>query len=165
MSRVSPYFSADLSGFGLTKGFVYSTEFFLNTIATGGWWVQAMTAVGLPGPSGATRQKFYGFHDLRRANASEMADATDARTAQTRMGHSDIRLTLQVYAHRSTVADRAAGDALGEHFFSGSRDGRGMESPFGAAVGDGTAPTRDYSEPESGFEPLTYALRVRCSTD
>ncbi len=130
------------------------------------FWLPAVKAVGLPGPIGATRQKHFGFHDLRRANSTAMVDAdVDPKTAQTRQGHSDIRLTLQVYAQKSTAADRAAGDALGEHFFGGSRDARGMESPLSPAVGDGNAPTREFLEPETRFELVTYALRVRCSTD
>jgi hypothetical protein len=36
-------------------------------------------------------------------------DDVDLRTAQTRLGHSDPRLTLAVYAQASTAADRAAG--------------------------------------------------------
>jgi DICT domain-containing protein len=55
-------------------------------------------------------------------------DDVDLRTAQTRLGHSDPRLTLAVYAQASTAADRAAADSLGAHFFGGSRDIRGMES-------------------------------------
>ncbi len=128
-------------------------------------WLPAVAKVRLPRPTRG-RQRFYGFHDLRRANSTAMSlGDIDPRTAQARMGHSDIRLTLQVYAQRSTAADRAAGDALGAHFFSGSRDGRGMESPLAAASGDDVAPTRDFPEPEVRVELTTYALRVRCSTD
>ena len=69
------------------------------------------------------------FHDLRRANATALVlDNVDLKTAQTRLGHSDPRLTLAVYAQASTAADRAAVDSLGAHFFGASRDIRGMES-------------------------------------
>jgi hypothetical protein len=32
------------------------------------------------------------------------------------MGHSDVRLTLAVYAQATDAADRSAADALGERF-------------------------------------------------
>jgi integrase len=68
------------------------------------------------------------FHDLRRANATALVlDNVDLKTAQTRLGHSDPRLTLAVYAQASTAADRAAAESLGAHFFGASRDDRGME--------------------------------------
>ena len=83
-------------------------------------WAPACAAAGL---SGLT------FHDLRRANATALVlDNVDLKTAQTRLGHSDPRLTLAVYAQASTAADRAAADSLGEHFFGVPRDIRGIES-------------------------------------
>ena len=49
-----------------------------------------------------------GFHDLRRANATALvAEGVDLKTAQTRMGHSDVRLTLAIYAQATTEADRS----------------------------------------------------------
>jgi integrase len=40
-----------------------------------------------------------GFHDLRRANATGLVLAgVDLKTAQTRLGHSDPRLTIGLYA-------------------------------------------------------------------
>jgi hypothetical protein len=57
------------------------------------------------------------FHDLRRANATALVlDGVDVKTAQTRLGHSDPRLTLAVYAQASTDADRAAAALLGLRF-------------------------------------------------
>jgi integrase len=68
-----------------------------------------------------------GFHDLRRANATGLVLAgVDLKTAQTRLGHSDPRLTLSVYAQATNDADRAAADALEAHFAVASRDIRGM---------------------------------------
>ena len=65
------------------------------------------------------------FHDLRRANATALVlDGVDLKTAQTRLGHSDPRLTLAVYAQATTEADRAAADALGRRFF----DARAMNA-------------------------------------
>jgi integrase len=58
------------------------------------------------------------FHDLRRANATALVlDGVDLKTAQTRLGHSDPRLTLGVYAQATSEADKAAADRLGERFF------------------------------------------------
>jgi integrase len=62
-----------------------------------------------------------GFHDLRRANATGLVLAgVDLKTAQTRLGHADPRLTIAVYAQATTEADKAAADALGD-WFSPSR--------------------------------------------
>ena len=53
-------------------------------------WVPACNATGLTGLR---------FHDLRHANATGLvADGVDVKTAQTRLGHSDPRLTLAIYA-------------------------------------------------------------------
>jgi len=83
-------------------------------------WLPATQDAGLPGLR---------FHDLRRANATAMVlDNVDLKTAQTRLGHSDPRLTLAVYAQASTAAERDAADRLGERFFDRPRDIRGMES-------------------------------------
>jgi len=40
----------------------------------------------------------------------------DLKTAQTRLGHSDPRLTLTVYAQPTTEAEKAAAAALHEWF-------------------------------------------------
>jgi integrase len=59
------------------------------------------------------------FHDLRRANATGLVlEGVDLKTAQTRLGHTDPRLTLAIYAQATTEADRAAADRLGERFFN-----------------------------------------------
>lgn len=69
------------------------------------------------------------FHDLRRANATGLVhEGVDLKTAQTRLGHTDPRLTLAIYAQATTEADRAAADALGERFLGRERrdTGRGL---------------------------------------
>jgi len=73
-----------------------------------------------------------GFHDLRRMAATALVlENVDLKTAQTRLGHSDPRLTLAVYAQATTEADRAAADVVGERFArgiaNGARDGRAMD--------------------------------------
>ena len=67
-------------------------------------WVPACSKVGLAD---------LGFHDLRRANATVLVrSGVDVKTAQTRLGHSDPRLTLGIYAQASTSADRDAAGRL-----------------------------------------------------
>ena len=71
-------------------------------------WMPAVETAGLSGLC---------FHDLRRANATAMVrDGVDLKTAQTRLGHSDPRLTLAVYAQATTEADRVAAERLGVRF-------------------------------------------------
>jgi integrase len=89
-------------------------------------WEPACDKAGLPS---------LGFHDLRRTNATIMVHlGVDVKTAQARLGHSDPRLTLSIYAQATTDADRAAADLLAE-LLDGSDDAhetdarheRGME--------------------------------------
>jgi integrase len=69
-------------------------------------WRPACKAVGLPE---------LGFHDLRRANATVLVSTgVDVKTAQTRLGHSDPRLTLAIYAQATTDGDRRAAQKLGD---------------------------------------------------
>lgn len=86
-------------------------------------WQPACAKVGLPE---------LGFHDLRRHNATTMVrNGVDVKTAQARLGHSDPRLTLGIYAQATTDADRAAADLLGDLLNVSdepSRDERGTES-------------------------------------
>lgn len=71
-------------------------------------WLSAVAAVGLRG---------VGFHDLRRANATAMVlDGVDVKTAQTRLGHADPRLTLTIYAQATSEGDRTAAERLGQRF-------------------------------------------------
>jgi integrase len=68
-------------------------------------WLPAVAECGLEGLT---------FHDLRRANATAMvAEGIDLKTAQTRFGHSDVRLTIGLYAQATAAADQAAASALG----------------------------------------------------
>lgn len=73
-----------------------------------------------------------GFHDLRRANATGMvAELVDVKTAQQRLGHSDVRMTLGLYAQAVAEADRRASDALAARFFG--LPARGDDSVSSAA--------------------------------
>ncbi len=68
-------------------------------------WEPAVKAAGLDGLN---------FHDLRRTNATVMvAEGVDVKTAQARLGHSDPRLTLAIYAQATTEGDRSAANKLG----------------------------------------------------
>jgi integrase len=73
-------------------------------------WKPACDAANLPS---------LGFHDLRRANATAMvASGVDIKTAQTRLGHSDPRMTLAIYAQATSQGDSDAATCLGEVFLS-----------------------------------------------
>ena len=63
------------------------------------------------------------FHSLRHLAATAMVvEGVDIRTAQHRLGHSDPRLLLNIYAHVSSDADRDAARRLGERFLTAERD-------------------------------------------
>lgn len=63
------------------------------------------------------------FHSLRHLAATAMVvEGVDIRTAQHRLGHSDPRLLLNIYAHVSSDADRDAARRLGERFLTDERD-------------------------------------------
>ncbi|HUP68571.1 MAG TPA: site-specific integrase [Acidimicrobiales bacterium] len=87
-------------------------------------WVPAVVGAGhyeeTPDPKrpGKTRKKpTLGFHDLRRANATGLvAEGVDLKTAQSRLGHSDPRLTLAVYAQATSEGDRRAAEQMGSRF-------------------------------------------------
>ncbi|MGD0747568.1 MAG: site-specific integrase [Acidimicrobiales bacterium] len=80
-------------------------------------WVPAVTVAGCEGA---------GFHDLRRLNATTLVvEGIDVKTAQTRLGHADPRVTLSIYASAPASVDRAAADVVGERFFGGDSDGDG----------------------------------------
>lgn len=58
------------------------------------------------------------FHDLRRAAATALVrDGVDLKTAQTRLGHSDPRLTLASTPRRLLKRPGVAAERLGQRFF------------------------------------------------
>jgi integrase len=70
------------------------------------------------------------FHDLRRANATVLvAEGVDIKMAQARLGHSDVRLTIGLYAQATSEGDRAASDALDRRFFPPVEETRAMDAP------------------------------------
>jgi len=51
-----------------------------------------------------------------------VVEGVDIRTAQHRLGHTDPRLLLNIYAHVSSDADRDAAHRLGEKFLPSEPD-------------------------------------------
>lgn len=89
-------------------------------------WVPACEQAGLAGLR---------FHDLRSLAATALvAVGTDVKTAQTRLGHSSSRMTLDIYARAATAADRAAADKVGT-FLRPSRTQRARPEPLGERPG------------------------------
>jgi hypothetical protein len=108
-----------------------------------------------------------GFHDVRRANATGLAaEGVVVKTAQTMLGHSEARLTLDVDAQSVAKQGEAAAEAMGARYL-GRR--RAMESSSDREPGLtgcsclGSPTWWSACEPERRIELLTYALRVRCS--
>lgn len=82
-------------------------------------WKPACRAAGLPGLK---------FHNLRDANITGMvAEGVDMKTAQTRAGHADSRVLLDVYAQATTEADRQAAERLADRFMRRTSDECGMD--------------------------------------
>lgn len=103
------------------------------------------------------------FHDLRRANATALvAEGVNLKTAQTRLGHSDPRLTLAVYAQATTEADRAAAERLADRLMrqdQGARaDGCAMNVPSDSAV---EPPDEPDNAVTSGFASREGGIRTR----
>lgn len=83
-------------------------------------WVPAVRCAKLDGLT---------FHSLRHAAATAwVAAGVDPRTAQHRLGHATPRLVLELYAHATTEADRAAADLMGSRLFGSS------ETPAARAI-------------------------------
>ena len=87
-------------------------------------WVPATFAIKRAG---------FQFHDLRRTNATALVQAgVDVKTAQERLGHSDPRLTIGLYAQVTNAGERDAAKRLGDRFRPGQstrvRRSRGMDA-------------------------------------
>lgn len=78
-------------------------------------WLPAVRAAGCEGA---------GLHDLRRLAATTLViEGVDVKTAQHRLGHSDPRRALAIYATAPQTADRAAAERLGRRSFPDSLGG------------------------------------------
>lgn len=107
-----------------------------------GWrrraWAPAVVASGFfteePDPKRPGRTRMaptLGFHDLRRANATAMIrDTVDIKTAQKRLGHSDPRLTLAVYAQTTIEGDEEAAARLRDRFMGSGRKVKRANQPM-----------------------------------
>ena len=98
-------------------------------------WYPAAVAAGVgrivrDDATGKERYVGLGFHDLRRANATGLvAEGVDVKTAQAVLGHTDARVTLDLYAQVVTEQHRKAVDAIGSRFLRPPpRGDRGAES-------------------------------------
>lgn len=84
---------------------------------------QLLTDEGGPWTSpsdGTARYEGAVFHDLRRTSATGLvAEGVDVKTAQARLGHSAVRLTLELYAQAVPAEERKAADALGRRLMTG----------------------------------------------
>jgi len=59
------------------------------------------------------------FHDLRHSCATAMLEAgVDPKTVQNRLGHADISMTMNIYAHCTQNMDRNAAQKLDDLFSS-----------------------------------------------
>ena len=88
-----------------------------------GCWV---TRTGAPWASaaedGVRRYEGAVFHDLRRTSATGLvAEGVDVKTAQARLGHSAVRLTLELYAQAVPAEERRAADLLSARLMPGLR--------------------------------------------
>jgi integrase len=57
-----------------------------------------------------------------------VAEGVDVKTAQARLGHSDPRLTLAVYAQATTEGDRSAAEKLGARLMRSANDDDSVSS-------------------------------------
>lgn len=107
--------AAHLARRGLTGA---DADAFMFTMPEGGpldyshwrrrYWLPAVRDADLPDLT---------FHDLRRAAATALViERVDMKTAQTRLGHADPRMTLALYAQASSDADRDAATRVGERY-------------------------------------------------
>lgn len=98
-------------------------------------WYPAAVAAGVgqmvkDDKTGKERYVGLGFHDLRRANATGLVAAgVDVKTTQAVLGHTDARVTLDLYAQVVTEQHRKALNVMGEMFLDQPPRGeRGAES-------------------------------------
>lgn len=79
---------------------------YINPCNFSRWWRKFTAANGFEGLC---------FHSLRHTQASLLlANGVDVKTVQTRLGHANASVTLNIYAHADPRNDRAAADMLGK---------------------------------------------------
>jgi len=123
-------------------------------------WIPALKVAGLD-----TATPRPGFHDLRRAVGTTLVSAgVNPKTAQTRLGHSDVRTTLQIYARAVEQKDRDAAEVLATNFMARDSSLAPTTRPEGdlkRCVGEThpSSPAESLVE-VSGLEPPTSTLRT-----
>ena len=64
------------------------------------------------------------MHELRHTQASLLiANKMDLKTIQVRMGHADIKVTINTYGHLIPQNDRDAADFMGSIFTTSPKEG------------------------------------------
>jgi hypothetical protein len=82
------------------------------------------------------RRDLPGCEDLADAAGGERQSQQSVKTAQTLLGHSDSRLTLDHYAQAVTELGAAAAEAMGKRFLNiAPRDGSAMDRGSGGNAG------------------------------
>ncbi len=116
------------------------------------------------------------FHDLRHTCASLLlAAGVGIKDVQAQLGHASAQVTLDVYGHLMPDAASPGADAM-QGIFGCNKAVAERQSM--AAAGGLTHASENVLEafppgsevvagmvPQRGFEPLTHALRMRCSTN
>jgi integrase len=116
------------------------------------------------------------FHDLRHICASLLlAAGVGIKEVQAQLGHASAQVTLDVYGHLIPGGSSAAADTFETLAGGGTvvAESAALDVPERLTHASGEAPeaVRTGSEvvaglvPQRGFEPLTHALRMRCSTN
>lgn len=91
-----------------TPAFCSEKGGFLNPNNFSRWWRGFVADAGLPDLA---------FHELRHTQATLLlANGTDVKTVQNRMGHAKSSTTLDMYAHALPENDRAAANLIGSLF-------------------------------------------------
>ena len=93
---------------GSTPVFTSGTGGYLNPSGFSRWWRGFAKEAGFEGLK---------FHELRHTQATVLlANKVDVKTVQTRLGHANASITLNLYAHAVPENDRDAADLVGDLF-------------------------------------------------
>jgi integrase len=84
------------------------------------------------------------FHDLRRNTGTGLVAAgVDPKTAQAVLGHSDVRLTLDLYVQAVSEQQKAAADLMGAKLLGSGVWGRRAIESDAPAEGDSIETRRE----------------------
>jgi integrase len=87
--------------------------------SVGTWWRRFIKKHGL---------KYIRFHDLRHTSATLLINSgVHAKIISTRLGHADIRTTMNIYGHSLQEADKEAANHF-ENLFEGGKQKRDLEA-------------------------------------